>query len=299
MEFNEKLKQLRKKQKISQEELAAQLNVSRQAVSKWEGGQGYPETDKLLMISNIFGVSLDYLLKDSCDNGEYEQEAGYYVSREMVQGYLEMKKRGSRYIATGVAVMVLSISFTMLFEDATGTFLFFLCIAVGIAILILQGFQHTGYEEVEKQPLVFDEGFIREFQYAYSSERKYYGRCIAAGVTTIVLSYPLNVLVEDVLGLSARYQALYPILWALGIALLIVNGSAVISGDVILKNREHIEELNQEKRFAWIFGVGFLLAASIFIMMGFVADKWHSGWIVFPITALLCSAISLWIKSKK
>jgi len=63
MEFHDKLRKLRKEQGMSQEELAQQLNVSRQAVSKWESGQGFPETDKLLVIGNIFAVSMDYLFK--------------------------------------------------------------------------------------------------------------------------------------------------------------------------------------------------------------------------------------------
>lgn len=64
MELREKLYSLRKKSGLSQEQLAEQLNVSRQAISKWEAGQSIPESDKLLSISNYFNVSLDYLMKE-------------------------------------------------------------------------------------------------------------------------------------------------------------------------------------------------------------------------------------------
>lgn len=64
MALPEKLYALRKKSGLSQEQLAEALNVSRQAISKWEGGSAMPESDKLLALSNYFGVSLDYLLKD-------------------------------------------------------------------------------------------------------------------------------------------------------------------------------------------------------------------------------------------
>ena len=64
MALPEKLYTLRKKSDLSQEQLAEALNVSRQAISKWEGGSAMPESDKLLALSNYFGVSLDYLLKD-------------------------------------------------------------------------------------------------------------------------------------------------------------------------------------------------------------------------------------------
>ncbi len=62
MGFAENLKKLRKEKYLSQEELAEVLDVSRQAVSKWEQGIGYPEAEKLLLISNKFNVSLDSLM---------------------------------------------------------------------------------------------------------------------------------------------------------------------------------------------------------------------------------------------
>ena len=66
--LSEKLYQLRKKSGLSQEQLAEQLNVSRQAVSKWESGNAFPESEKLIIISNYFGVSVDYLIKDVAED---------------------------------------------------------------------------------------------------------------------------------------------------------------------------------------------------------------------------------------
>ena len=63
MSFAENLKQLRKARQLSQEELAEILDVSRQAVSKWEQGIGYPEVEKLLLLSNKLSVSLDSLME--------------------------------------------------------------------------------------------------------------------------------------------------------------------------------------------------------------------------------------------
>lgn len=63
MSFGNNLKLIRKEKGITQEQLAEMLNVSRQAVSKWESDNGYPETDKLLIIANELGVSLDYLME--------------------------------------------------------------------------------------------------------------------------------------------------------------------------------------------------------------------------------------------
>lgn len=65
MSFSEKILYLRTRNGMSQEVLADKLSVSRQAVSKWESGVTLPETDKLIAISDMFRVSLDYLLKES------------------------------------------------------------------------------------------------------------------------------------------------------------------------------------------------------------------------------------------
>lgn len=76
MTLSEKLYTLRRKSGLSQEQLAEQLQVSRQAISKWETGRAIPESDKLLAISRCFGVSLDYLLKDDAQcEGSAAQES--------------------------------------------------------------------------------------------------------------------------------------------------------------------------------------------------------------------------------
>ena len=64
MSFAENLRTIRKERNISQEQLAEMLSVSRQAVSKWEQGTVYPETEKLILISKVLNISLDYLLLD-------------------------------------------------------------------------------------------------------------------------------------------------------------------------------------------------------------------------------------------
>ena len=66
----DKIIDLRKKAGWSQEELAEKLGVSRQSVSKWEGAQSIPDMNKILQLSELFGVSTDYLLKDSLEAPE-------------------------------------------------------------------------------------------------------------------------------------------------------------------------------------------------------------------------------------
>ena len=67
MKLGEKLQQLRKKSGLSQEQLAARLTVSRQAVSKWELNETMPDTENVVQLSRLFGVSCDYLLRDEVD----------------------------------------------------------------------------------------------------------------------------------------------------------------------------------------------------------------------------------------
>lgn len=115
MTFGEKIQKLRKEAGLSQEEFSYQLGVSRQAVSKWERDNGYPETEKIVRMSRLFNVSLDYLLNDD-DLQKPEispDEKGLYISREMAEGFLSYQKR--KLQKTGIAVGLffggLSISF--------------------------------------------------------------------------------------------------------------------------------------------------------------------------------------------
>ena len=69
MTLGDKLSKLRKENNYTQEQIAAALGVSRQSVSKWESNLAYPETDKLIRMSEMFQCSLDYLLKDEEEMG--------------------------------------------------------------------------------------------------------------------------------------------------------------------------------------------------------------------------------------
>lgn len=68
MSFADNLQSIRKEKQLSQEELAEKIGVSRQAISKWEQGSGYPETEKLLILSHELNVSLDYLMLGETGN---------------------------------------------------------------------------------------------------------------------------------------------------------------------------------------------------------------------------------------
>ena len=73
MTLGDKLSKLRKENNYTQEQLANVLGVSRQSISKWESNIAYPETDKLIRISELFNCTLDYLLKDAEETSNSKQ----------------------------------------------------------------------------------------------------------------------------------------------------------------------------------------------------------------------------------
>lgn len=91
MELSKKLQIFRKKNGFSQEELAAQVGVSRQAVGKWESGQAYPDIDNLICLSNLYNVAVDRLIKDedTC-NIKVDTEADY-CKKELILFLLKAK----------------------------------------------------------------------------------------------------------------------------------------------------------------------------------------------------------------
>ena len=119
MIFADKLIDLRKKNGWSQEELAEKLNVSRQAVSKWEGAQSIPDMTRIIQLSELFGVSTDYLLKDNLEQAEAATSADLAqdtvqdvpartIGMEEANAFLKIKEENSRRVALGVLLCILS-----------------------------------------------------------------------------------------------------------------------------------------------------------------------------------------------
>lgn len=79
MSFADNLQSIRKEKRLSQEELAERIGVSRQAISKWEQGSGYPETEKLLVLSRELNVSLDYLMLGEMRTADNDTSASHNI----------------------------------------------------------------------------------------------------------------------------------------------------------------------------------------------------------------------------
>ncbi|MBE6070524.1 MAG: helix-turn-helix transcriptional regulator [Clostridium butyricum] len=96
MSFPEKIKALRKANKLSQEKLAEIMSVSRQAIAKWELGKSYPDINKLIEISNYFNISIDNLLKEKnndCNLKKNITKIGEYVMDKKIIEFLCRAKR--------------------------------------------------------------------------------------------------------------------------------------------------------------------------------------------------------------
>lgn len=100
MKFNEKIQELRKSKGLSQEKLADIMGVSRQSVAKWEAGNNYPEVDKLIDLSGIFGVSIDKLVKDIKDECNKSETKNFNGINEEIIDFLCIAKK-STYAGCG------------------------------------------------------------------------------------------------------------------------------------------------------------------------------------------------------
>lgn len=131
MTLGEKLQQMRKQAGFSQEELAGRMGVSRQAVSKWELDETMPETENVVQLSRLFGVSCDYLLRDEVD------EAGVPLP---APGETHLDRQGWAHNALALSLAVCTVGLLLalggwLSQRASGPLVIGLIIQVGGVLL--------------------------------------------------------------------------------------------------------------------------------------------------------------------
>lgn len=247
MLFHEKLYKLRKEKNLSQEALAEKLGTTRQAVSKWENEQGFPETEKLLTIANLFMVSVDYLLKDT--NEEVVNEGkGYYVSKEMAEGYFANQKRWLKCFVLGIAILILSINLYLKFEQGGANPTVFIGMLVAGGFLALRGIllSDETYKVLGNEPLIFDGNYLKELRIAAEKSHRRYvpvfvGSFVIFMVSISVLTFDAGILAKDFsLGIPAYIQITIMIL-ALSAASLFYTGTMEESYGLLAKNEEHVQ----------------------------------------------------------
>lgn len=104
MNFSEKLKEIRKNERLSQEQLAEKIGVSRQAITKWETGKGLPDIENMVIIAEIFKTTLDELLRDSAV--KQEQKTPVYTSETLYD--IDCEKHFDINIGNAATIMLSS-----------------------------------------------------------------------------------------------------------------------------------------------------------------------------------------------
>ena len=133
MIFADKIIELRKKAGWSQEELAVQLGVTRQSVSKWEGAQSVPDLEKIVQMSHLFGVTTDYLLKDEIETIE---QPGARVQADDAAVQAETQTEVLRRVSMEEAAHYLELRLSAAPKMAIATFL---CVISPICLILLAG----------------------------------------------------------------------------------------------------------------------------------------------------------------
>lgn len=248
MSFGEKLLQLRKEKGYSQEVLADKLSTTRQAVSKWENGQGYPETEKLLMIGNLFEVSIDYLLKESGVQSTTE-DRGYYVSQEMAEGYLSHQYKSSRRIATGICLFILAfLPYVMLpKEPVVFMFLIILLGAGGVMSLVSAILKDDEqYHLLAKEALLLDQGYVKQLTERFNRLKSRYTVGIFIGVGMLTLGASAFLLEKKGIseGLLIPYYPIFIVLIAIGAFIMIQIATLWSSYSILVNNEQYITRRN-------------------------------------------------------
>lgn len=302
----DKIIEERKKNGWSQEELANKLGVSRQAVSKWESAGSIPDLQRILQMSELFGVTTDYLLKDEIEEeplNEYTETNTIKVSMEEANQYLDMKSKGSRIVANATSLCILSsvplIVLGTMTEDhiLIGFSLVLLLVLVAIAVYLFvnYGLRESHMQHLEKE--IFEteygvSGMVRESRDKYEPT---FTRNIAIGVVLCILSVIPTIMagvmeVEDYM--SGISVGLLLIIVSIGVNILIRAGMIKSSYDTLLQEGEYtIEEKHLKKKTDAFSGAYWCLMVAIYLGWSFWTNNWKFTWIIWPVAGVLYAAV--------
>ena len=302
----DKIIEERKKNGWSQEELASKLGVSRQAVSKWESAGSIPDLKRILQMSELFGVTTDYLLKDEIEEeplNEYTETNTIKVSMEEANQYLDMKSKGSRIVANATSLCILSpvplIVLGTMTEDhiLIGFSLVLLLVLVAIAVYLFvnYGLRESHMQHLEKE--IFEteygvSGMVRERRDKYEPT---FTRNIAIGVVLCILSVIPAIMagvmeVEDYM--SGISVGLLLIIVSIGVNILIRAGMIKSSYDTLLQEGEYtIEEKHLKKKTDAFSGAYWCLIVAIYLGWSFWTNNWKFTWIIWPVAGVLYAAV--------
>lgn len=294
MNFGTNLQNLRKKHDLSQEQLAEKLEVSRQAVSKWENGSSYPEMDKLIMLSELFNIDIDMLIKGNLDTENNEDD------REL---YEKMYNKFTKMITLGVVLILLGVTFVASFEEtyannikAFPVIVLLTLIAISVFLFVYYGISWGNF--TEEHPY-FEDFYTKDEKRRFN---KLFAGMISLGVFLIIFGIIVVVLGEEVLQLGEDYPPIitaFLLLVTIAVGIFVYFGMQKAKYNISEYNKEYNKEnesheLSKKEIFSdKIQAIIMLIATIIFLLIGFIFGLWHPGWVVFPIGGILCGIVSI------
>lgn len=297
MSFGEKLQQLRKEKGLSQEDLAHQLNVSRQAVSKWESQNGYPEIEKMILISDLFQVSLDYLMKKDYEEHENETISSFHLmTQQNIEDYLHFKKSFALRIGSSVLLMIVGLFIAALCADTSyqsiGVFGFLIMVGIGVFFIIMTTLLKESKFKIENEEIKIAFNDLQNLQEQYQHFHKYFTLAIAGGVLLIIVSLACIVLLHETF---PRYENILgaQFLLCIGIAvfLFIYFGILKDTYQFLIHNKAYMKAKKKEQQIENIYAFTMPLAAILYMIMGFTQNWWHPGWVIFPLAVFVSMGI--------
>ena len=322
MIFADKLMDLRKKNGWSQEELAEKLNVSRQAVSKWESAQSVPDMNRIIQLSELFGVSTDYLLKDEMEQAEVSTETApdsliRTVDMEEANTFLKTKEENSRRVALGVLLCILSPVALILLgginefklwnwsseaAGGVGLLVMLLMILPAVGLFITAGLRIAPYERLEKEPLETlygVTGMVKSRQEKFLPLRNRYLiigvlLCIASLIPLFVsLVFSKGESFLQVIGIAAIL-----VLAAIGVMLIVRVSIIWGSYQILLEEGDYTRESKESNKHTSLLTTAYwCLVVAIFLLWSFLTNDWKNTWIVWPVAAVGYVAVAGIIKA--
>lgn len=309
----DKIMELRKQNGWSQEELAEKMDVSRQSVSKWEGAQSVPDLDKIIRLSQLFGVSTDYLLKDEVEDmgtmvDVYQPDTGRKVSVEEANDFIEKSQKTSVMVAIGVMLCILSptvliflaaVSETNIISEnlaaGIGIVVLLLMIAIGVVLFVVSGSVMAPYDFIETEELVLSYGVesITEDRMKKGQQKRTAIQCVAI-VLCILCSLPLIVssfLTENPVIICGMVDVLLGLV-SIAVFLFVVSSGEKDACKKLLQREDYTKENKRiNKKMEALQSIYWCLITAVYLGWSFITSDWHITWIIWPVAGVLDGVI--------
>lgn len=313
----EKITMLRKQNGWSQEELAMKLDISRQSVSKWESTASVPDLDKIIKLSQIFGVSTDYLLKDELEetiipvgaDGEDEPRLRR-VSLDEANEFMSLTEKVAKWIAAGVSICILSpimlivltglagLEVLPIREDVAsgiGLIVLFLMVGSAVGIFILKGMRLSPYEYMEKEMFSLEYGVFGIVEKKESEFEGVFRICITIGVMLCIFGViPLFLaqLFEQKAMLEICGVGGLLFMVACGVYLFVWSGMIKGSYQKLLHEGEYCEgRIRAKEKVEKTASIYWCSMTAIYLAASFLTMRWDRTWIIWPVAGVIWAVV--------